>query len=64
MQVKNIQWLLFHVHTGKKKDWQPVPDSRVHGANMGPHVGPMNFAIWVEWVSLKFSNLSIMHTSI
>ena len=33
-----------------------VPDSKVHGANMGPiwgrqdpggsHVGPMNFAIW------------------
>ena len=33
-----------------------IPDSRVHGANMGPiwgrqdpggpHVGPMNFAIW------------------
>ena len=35
---------------------QYVPDSKVHGANMGPiwgqqdpggpHVGPMNFAIW------------------
>ena len=34
----------------------PFPDSKVHGANMGPiwgqqdpggpHVGPMNFAIW------------------
>ena len=34
------------------------PDSEVHGANMGPiwgqqdpggpHVGPMNFALWVE----------------
>ena len=34
----------------------PVPDSKVHGANMGPiwgrqdpggpHVGPKNFAIW------------------
>ena len=34
------------------------PDSKVHGANMGPiwgrqdpggpHVGPMNFAIWVS----------------
>ena len=28
------------------------PDSKVHGANMepdpgGPHVGPMNFAIWL-----------------
>ena len=36
---------------------QNSPDSNVHGANMGPiwgrqdpggpHVGPMNFAIWV-----------------
>ena len=36
---------------------QTYPDSKVHGANMGPtlvlsaldgpHVGPMNFAIWV-----------------
>ena len=35
------------------------PDSKVHGASMGPiwgrqdpggpHVGPMNFAIWVEF---------------
>ena len=34
------------------------PNSKVHGANMGPiwgrqdpggpHVGPMNFAIWVD----------------
>ena len=34
-----------------------IPDSKVHGANIGPiwgredpggpHVGPMNFAIWV-----------------
>ena len=23
-----------------------TPDSKVHGANMGPHVGPMNFVIW------------------
>ena len=41
------------------------PDSKVHGANMGPiwgrqdpggtHVGPMNFAIWVVFkISLKF----------
>ena len=35
-----------------------IPDSKVHGANMGPtwvlsapggpHVGPMNFAIWAS----------------
>ena len=64
--------------------WQSVylgcPDSEVHGANMGPiwdrqdpggpHVGPMNFAIWVCTVqtvlSLKlilYCNLSITVTS-
>ena len=36
--------------------WQDYPDNNIHGANMGPvwdrqgpggpHVGPMNFAIW------------------
>ena len=41
---------------------QPIPDSRVHGAKMGPiwgrqdpggpHVGPMNLAIWVLYHSL------------
>ena len=39
--------------------WGNCPDSKTHGANMGsiwgrqdpggPHVGPMNFAIWVVW---------------
>ena len=47
---------------GKYEDFPTVmseryPDSKVHGANMGPiwgrqdpggpHVGPINFAIWV-----------------
>ena len=41
---------------------QGYPDSKVHGANMGPilgrqdpggpHVGPMNFVIWV-WKSIN-----------
>ena len=41
--------------------WGLSPDSKVHGANMGPtwgrqdpggpHVGPMNFAIWA-WFNL------------
>ena len=45
------------------------PDSKVHGANMGPiwsrqdpggpHVGPMNFAIWVA-VAVKAQ--TIIHT--
>ena len=40
--------------------WYPnIPDSKVHGANMGPiwdrqdpggpHVGPMDLAIWDSW---------------
>ena len=42
---------------------QTYPDSKVHGANMGPiwgrqdpgdpHVVPMNFAIWVSVVILS-----------
>ena len=41
-----------------------VPDSKVHGANMGPiwgrqdpggpHVGPVNFAIWGVWHAQMF----------
>ena len=44
------------------------PDSKAHGANMGtiwgrqdpdgPHVGPMNFAIW-----LVPANATVMHKS-
>ena len=43
--------------TPKGKAMDKYPDSKVHGANMGPiwgrqdpggpHVGPMNFAIWI-----------------
>ena len=46
-----------HYLLGKEAEY--VPDSRVHGANMGPiwgrqdpggpHVGPMNFAIWGDF---------------
>ena len=56
--------LSYQVHTIGQSDYysthknhkQNIPDSKVHGANMGPiwgqqdpggpHVGPMNFAIW------------------
>ena len=41
------------------------PDSKDHGANMlliwgrqdpgGPHVGPMNFAIWVVYISMDYN---------
>ena len=47
---------------------QPHPHSKVHGANMGPiwgrqdpggpHVGPMNFAIWAlsdNWLAILWS---------
>ena len=44
--------------TISSKDKYNFPDSKVHGANMGPilgrqdpggpHVGPMNFAIWAS----------------
>ena len=43
------------------------PDSKVHGANMGPiwgrqdpggpHVGPMNFAIWVDTMRNRVDNI-------
>ena len=45
------------MYVTEEKEKQPTPDSRVHGANMGPiwgrqdpggpHVGPINLAIWV-----------------
>ena len=45
------------------------PDSKVNGANMGPfwdrqdpggpHVGPMNFAIWVTFSNKKSDNKPI-----
>ena len=45
--IKHCEWLASR---------QIIPDNKVHGANMGPiwdrqdaggpHVGPMNFAIW------------------
>ena len=46
-----------HIHS--LNSTAPYPDSKVHGANMGPiwgrqdpggpHVGPMNFVIWVSY---------------
>ena len=47
--------------------WYGSPDSKVHGANMGPtwgrqdpggpHVGPMNLAIWESPLSSKITGL-------
>ena len=51
---------------------QGFPDSKVHGANMGPiwgrqgpggpHVGPMNFAIWVLTLDLTPLSTGISET--
>ena len=45
------------------------PDSKVHGANMepiwsrqepdGPHVGPMNFVIWVMHQTQSWAHLMV-----
>ena len=45
-----------------------APDNKVHGANMGPicgrqgpggpHVGPMNFAIWAQWTISRNHTMS------
>ena len=50
--------------------WSNHPDSKVHGANMGPiwgrqdpggpHVGPMNFAIWTNYWS-TVSQVTLEH---
>ena len=44
------------------ENYNDIPDSKVHGANMGPiwgqqdpdgpHVGPMNLVIWDMWPDL------------
>ena len=42
---EKVTQIIQHVGAWTKQ----TPDSKVHGANMapdGPHVGPMNFAIW------------------
>ena len=36
-----------------------IPDSKVHGANMGPHVGPLNFIIW-DCLCLWLVNICIL----
>ena len=52
-----MEWILFLVLLWSENFMDlDIPDRKVHGANMrpiwgrqdpgGPHVGPMNFAIW------------------
>ena len=50
----------------KHSEWYRYPDHKVHGANMGPiwgrhdpggpHVGPMNFVIWVGVFYFSFNH--------
>ena len=45
------------------------PDSKGHGANMGPHVGPMNFAIWgpsllLDWIPFYWQRSYILQSSL
>ena len=57
--------------TGGREDMGTVPDSKVHGTNMGiiwgqqdpggPHVGPMNFAIWGGPMRIVTKKLSEFH---
>ena len=70
----------------KFESWKPVnqwkesiydhtyPDSKIHGANMGPiwgrqapvgfHVGPMNFAIWVVMFYSYNTRLSVQNFNV
>ena len=61
--IHRLAWLSIQIWQGwkrvlrKRHNRSSFPDSNIHGANMGPiwgmsapdgpHVGPMNFAIWV-----------------
>ena len=64
---------LLSIYDFHKGQWDAMlhiyPDSKVHGANIGPiwgrqnaggpHVGPMNFAIWVTFLIGSGTILSI-----
>ena len=69
--------LLLH----QQANWWPdswlairIPDSKVHGANIGPswgrqdpggpHVGPMNFAIWDVFYSSVLGANRVLHTPV
>ena len=54
--VERILGCMFAANSALQAQGSDDPDSKIHGANMGPiwgrqdpggpHVGPMNFAIW------------------
>ena len=48
---------------GMKKNRKSFADSKVHVANMGPRVGPMNLAIWVGYIMIvHFSKIHTLET--
>ena len=59
----------FNLTLDMKSRWETFPDSKVHGANMGPtwvllatdgpHVGPMNLAIWDVFNKTIFPTLML-----
>ena len=62
------QWGSSSVYRGQilsGASFNDTPDSKVHGANMGPiwgrqdpggpHVGPMNFAMWDNYTIIGFT---------
>ena len=51
----SISEIVYRIANGAQFLIGGPPDSKGHGANMGPHVGPMNFAIWgpsllLDWI--------------
>ena len=72
----NFRCLLYIVEKINHMVWEQIlliiTDSKVHGANMGPiwgrqdpggpHVGPMNFAIWdlIYWVIVQLLSIYVI----
>ena len=68
--IANVSyWWRIYDNTG-----HDYPDSKVHGANIGPmwgrqdpggpHVGPVNFALWVQLGELYVWSYEIFETSV
>ena len=63
-----VTMILVYIISVSKRDHLRPPDSKVHGANMGPiwgrqgsrgpHVGPINFAIWAQWTKSRNHTMS------
>ena len=65
LKQNNVDQIIYMSNTGEYT-LQAFPDNKVHGANMGPmwgqqdpggpHVAPMNFAIWEFVLSVLSGN--------